>query len=114
MYDERSIVSDGTNAYVAKHEGLNKIVAGTGAQSTLVNNKRFVSLTYGNSTLYGADKDGIYSINTTTGALTPIVDMPGITHVMYHSTTNLLVLKGNSLVNVVIATGAYTYIRQDM
>lgn len=110
----RSMVSDGTNLYLATQGSLQKIVVATGASSTINNDKFFVSLTYGNSILYAADQDGIYSVNVTTGALTPIVDMEGITGIMYFSATHLLVLKGNSLAYVAVADGSYTYKRQDL
>ena len=110
----RSMVSDGTNVYVATQGSLQKIVAATGVNTTLDNTKRFNALTYGNSTLWGADQDGIYSINVTTGALTEVVMLPGITQIIYFTTTNMLVLKGNSLVNVTLADGSYAYIAQNL
>jgi len=114
MCDERRITSDGTNLYVAKQDALQKIVVSTAASSTLSKNTRYLSLTYGNSILYGSDMDGIYSINVTTGARTEIASMKGVTHIMYFSATHLMVLKGNSLIYMAVADGTYTYKRQDM
>jgi hypothetical protein len=111
---KRSLVSDGTNAYVAVGSSIQKIVAATGVSTSIVNDDKFNSLTYGNSILYGANDNGIYSIHVTTGVRTKIVKMEGITSLMYFSTTNILALKGNSLVNVLLADGSYTYIKQDM
>jgi hypothetical protein len=108
------MVSDGTNAYVAVGSSLQKIVAATGVSTSIINDDVFNSLTYGNSILYGANANGIYSIHTTTGVRTLIVKMDGITSIMYFTTTNMLVLKGNSLINVLLADGSYTYIKQDM
>jgi hypothetical protein len=110
----RSITSDGTNAYVATQSSLQKIVAATGVSTSLVNDVVFNSLVYGNSILYGSNVNGIYSIHVTTGAMTEVVKMDGITSIMYFTTTNMLVLKGNSLINVLLADGTYTYIKQDM
>jgi hypothetical protein len=110
----RSITSDGTNAYVATQSSLQKIVAATGVSTSINNEKVFNSLVYGNSILYASDMSGIYSVHVTTGVATPIVKMQGITSIMYFTTTNMLVLKGNSLINVLLADGSYTYIKQDM
>ncbi len=110
----RSMVSDGTNAYVATQNSLQKVVASTGVSTSIINDETFIALTYGNSVLYGANANGIYSIHVTTGVRTLIVKMDGITDIKYFTTTNLLVLKGNSLINVTLGDGTYAYIKQDM
>jgi len=110
----RSMTSDGTNCYLAVQSSLQKIVAATGVSTSINNEKVFNSLVYGNSILYGSDKAGLYSIHVTTGVATPIVKMEGITAIMYFTTTNILVLKGNSLLNVLLADGTYTYISQSL
>ena len=110
----RSMTSDGTNVYLAVQSSLQKIVAATGVSTSINNEKVFNSLVYGNSTLYGSDKAGLYSIHVTTGVCTPIVKMEGITAIMYFTTTNMLVLKGNSLINVLLADGTYTYVTQNL
>lgn len=114
MKRNRRIVSDGTNVYVATQDSLQKVVVSTGVSTTLVSDKRFNTVTYGNSTLYAADQDALYSVNTVTGELSTIVNMTGITEIMYFTGTNIIVLKGNSLINLTLSTGLYTYIRQDM
>ena len=110
----RRMVSDGTNAYVATKDSLQKVVASTGVSTTIKTGETFKSLTYGNSILYGLNAVGLYSINVTTGAMTLIVKMDGMTEIMYFTTTNMLVLKGNSLINVLLADGTYAYINQEM
>jgi len=109
-----TLVSDGTNLYFATLSALQKIVASSGANTTLVNNKVFTTLTYGNGVLYAADQDAIFSVHVTTGVLAEIVKMPGITEMAYIDVDNIIVKKGNSLINVTISTGAYTYITQTL
>ena len=106
----RSIVSDGTNLYIASQNGLRKIVVSTGVDTTMTTEKTFNSLTFGNSHLYGSDQDGIFTINTGDGTVASVTDLEGIEAIMYYSTTQLLALLKNTAVVVTIATGEQTYI----
>jgi len=113
---KRSIVSDGTNVFMAGSNGVNSIVISTKVSTSLsgTQNEKVNSLTYGNSILYGSTQSGIYSIHATTGAMTAILKTEGIDAIMYASTTTMVALRGNSLLLIVLATGAYTYLRQDV
>lgn len=111
---DRSMVTDGTNIYVATESSLQKIVASTKVSTTINNDERLVALAYGNSTLFAANVNGLYSVHVTTGVMTLIAKMEGITSIAYFTTTHIHVLKGNSLIDVLLADGTYTYVKQDM
>ena len=111
---ERSMVTDGTNIYLVNEDSLQKIVASTKVSTTLNQEEGIVDLTYGNSILYAATINGIYSVHVTTGVMTKIAKMDGITGIAYFTTTHIHVLKGNSLIDVLLADGTYTYVKQDV
>ena len=113
---ENVMVSDGTYVYIAQANSVRKITIADGTDVTLAGtaDKKFNSLTYGNSVLYGCDADGIYSIHVTTGVCTLVGRLRDLDSIMYTSTTTLSALRKNSLITVTIATGAEAYIIQDV
>jgi len=104
----------GTDYYVAKQNGLRKYDSSDGSSVSLSTDKRFVSLTNNGTVLWGADQDGIYSIHTTTGVATLVVDFRDVSELDYVSSTILLVIAGNSLYTVNPSTGAIAAISRDM
>ena len=107
----KRMTTDLTNVYIAKENGLRKIVISTGVDTTLAGceDYRFDALCYGNSVLYGANTEGIYSIHVTTGVCTQISTIKDIEALVYTSTTKLAAIVKNSLLDITISTGVGTY-----
>ncbi len=115
------IAAGSTYGFMAVGPSLRKITLATGASATLTNDKSYTALCYGGTTLYGADQDGIYTINQTTGAATPISDIEGeVDNIVYKDTDELYLTNGNALSSMVTntagggTTGAVTYLKQDL
>ena len=111
---DNTIATDGTYAYFAQGYGLRKITLADGTDAALSTDKEYLYLTYGNSTLYGVTQDGLYSINTSTGAATAILDITGVTSMIYASTTVLVLTTRNSMITVNPSTAAVAYVKQDV
>lgn len=109
--NKRVTTCDGTNIYLAQGNGLRKIVISTGVDTTL-NALDWVSLSYGNSILYGATKDSIYSIHVTTGVATLLGRVEDVTSIIYVSADLLFVTTINSGFTFVPSTEAIDYISQ--
>jgi hypothetical protein len=116
------VAAGATYGFMAVGPSLRKITLATGASVTLTNDKTYTALCYGgDSVLYGADKDGIYTINQTTGAATPVADIDGeVDNIVYKDTDELYMTNGNSLLSMYTTTagggtvGAPTYLKQDI
>jgi hypothetical protein len=77
----------------------------------------YTALIYGNATLYGVLGDRLGTINVTTGAFTAMAGNPVIDNckgLIVKSATELMVVSGNSLITITIATGAIVYTKQDL
>ena len=105
----------GTYGFMAVGQALRKVTLATGASSTLTHDTTYRALCFGgDSVLYVADTDALYSIDQSTGAKTEIADIRDITNILYKDTDELWVLSGNSWLLVSSLTGAYTYVTQDL
>lgn len=103
-----------TVCYSTQANGIRAVVVATKVDSTLATEETFIDIAYGNATLYGITDGGVFSINVTTGALTRIARMNGAKSISVYSATQLLLVVGNSLILMTIATGVYTYLKQDV
>lgn len=108
------LANSATVSYNTQANGINAVTVSGGASVTLAPGEKFVDIAYGNSTLYGLTKGDLYTVNVSTGALTRIARIEGGNAVSVYSSTQLLVVRGNSLLLVTIATGAYTYLKQNL
>ena len=87
----------GTSGFIAVGDTLSKVTLATGASTTLTTDCRYTALCYGgDSVLYGANKEGLYSIDQTTGAKTQIAYVEDIDNIAYKDTDEVWVLSHNS------------------
>ena len=102
------LVTDGTSGYLIQANTLQKVNLATGASAPLSTINEYTCIAYGNSVLYGATKDALYSIHVTTGVATLVTRLRDIKEIMYQDTTTLVILTGNSMVALALSVSTAT------
>jgi hypothetical protein len=112
----RSFVNaGGTYGFLGVGDTLRKITLADGTDVTLTTNSMYTALCYGgDSVLYGATPDGLYSIAQDTGVATLITKIQNIDNIIYKDTDEIWVLTGNSMMLVDITDGSYTFVLQNL
>ena len=110
----RSITASATHIYVAENNGIRKITIADGTDVSLATGEDFVALCYGNTTLYAATRDSIYTVHVTTGVLTLKGRRTAVDSMAYVSADLLAVTSGNAGMTFVPSTGVFTYKSQTL
>ncbi len=99
----------GTYGFMAEGDCLRKVTLATGVSTTLTTGIKYKALCYGgDSVLYGADSNFLYSIHQTTGAATKLAPIRNIDSIIYKDLDEVWVTSGNSYILVGTAVDTAT------
>lgn len=109
------VAAGATYGFMAAGVALRKVTLASGVSETLDTTNRYTALCYGGTTLFGATKSEIVSINQTTGAATVLALVDGtVDNIVYKDADELYITIGNALMSVNTGTGVFTNIVTDI